>query len=279
MPEHESPVEVFKRATTAAIRAIAERDDIQVGFSAEPPGIAGTRVRVPMPARDLNPRDVASLRGAADAVALRLRHHDSAVHAQRMPTGDTARAAFDALEQARCEAIGARSMAGVAANLGAALEERYRRQGFERATERDQVPLAEVMRLLARELLTGAPPPASARQAVEIWRPWVEERIGREFATLGRLVDDQDAYAREVRRLLSQLDMEVGGEPEPEESEDDEERDGEQNENEPNDGQTRGGEEATGQTETMPDPDNRDTDGDEDSEGAAEDADAETAEG
>jgi cobaltochelatase CobT len=261
MSDKESPVEIFKRATSATIRAIALRDDVQVGFSAEPPGVAGTRVRVPTPARDLNPRDVATLRGAADAVALRLRYHNNTVHAQRMPIGDTARAAFEAMEQARCEALGARAMPGVAANLGAALEERYRKQGFEKVTGRDQVPLAEAMRLLAREIMTGAPPPGSARQAVDLWRPWIEERIGKEFHTLGRLVGDQDAYAREVRRLLANLDMEVGDEPEPQEDPD-EDHQGEENEQEPNDGQTRGSEESTSQAETEVNPDSQQGDAD-----------------
>ena len=250
MPENESPVDVFKRATAAAIRAIAERDDVQVTFSGEPPGLMGNRVRVPTPARDLNPQDVAALRGAADAVALRLRHHDDAVHNRLMPTGDAARSAFEALEQARCEAIGARAMPGVAANLGAALDERYRRNGLDRVTQRDDVPLPEVMRRLAREILTGQAPPPSARQAVELWRPWVDERIGKTIDSLTELVGDQHAYAREVRRLLSQLDMEVGADPEPEETEDEENAD-EADEQDANDGQARGGEEPSGETESL----------------------------
>lgn len=118
MSDKENPVEIFKRATSATIRAIAERNDLQIGFQRRAAGRGRGAGQVPMPARDLNPRDVATLRGAADAVALRLRHHDSGIHTQRMPTGDTARAAFEALEQARCEALGARAMPGVASNLG-----------------------------------------------------------------------------------------------------------------------------------------------------------------
>src|SRR5690606_3779956 len=115
---------------------------------------------------------------------------------------DTARATFEALEQARCEAIGVRDMAGVAANLEAALEDRYKRQGFERITERDQAPIAEMVRLIARERLTGAAPPEAAKAAVELWRPWLEERIGRRLDELARLADNQDAYARASRRML-----------------------------------------------------------------------------
>ncbi|MEA1649464.1 cobaltochelatase subunit CobT [Nitrospirillum sp. BR 11164] len=217
--DRESPLEAFKRATGAAVRAIAERGDLTVGFSAEPPGYSGTRVRVPLPTRDLNVRDVAPVRGAADAAALRLRHHDAAAHARLLPTGDTARLAFEALEQARCEALGANAMAGVADNLTAALEERFRRQGLDRATARDQVSLADALRLIAREALTGAPVAPATQAALDLWRPFIEEKAGADLAQLKAAMADQQAYAREARRILADLDLEVGGEPEKSEEE------------------------------------------------------------
>src|SRR5690606_28953530 len=110
MAQDETPVETFKRATAAAVRALADRDELAVTYSSEPPGIAAGRVPLPQPPRQLTALEAAKLRGAADAVALRLRHHDAGVHAKGMPVDDTARAAFEALEQARCEAIGARQM-------------------------------------------------------------------------------------------------------------------------------------------------------------------------
>jgi len=225
MAQQESPLEQFKRATSACVRAIAEKKELTVGFSSEQAGLLGGRVRLPLPPRDLNPRDLANVRGAADAAALRVRHHDATIHALRMPVSDQARQAYEALEQARVEAIGARDMAGVATNLDANLEERYRRQGFDRITARDQAPLADALRLLAREAMTGAPPPQSAEAAVALWRPWVMDRLGAGLAQLGGVMDDQDAYARTVRRLLSDMDMEVGQEPESDESEDGDEPD------------------------------------------------------
>ena len=228
MSEKESPVDVFKRSTAAVVRALAERDDIQVGFSNEPAAVIGLRVRVPPPTRDLNAASVACARGAADAVALRLRHHDAALHAARAPAGDTPRAVFDALEQVRCEALGVRAMPGVAANLAAAAAERCHRQGLDRVTEREQAPLGEVMRALAWEVLHGQPVAASAATAAELWRPWLAERLGPDWRDLGSKIENQDAYARTVRRLLVELGFEIGGEPEHHEREDegdDDERD------------------------------------------------------
>ncbi|MBI1206051.1 MAG: cobaltochelatase subunit CobT [Azospirillum sp.] len=247
--ENDDPIDLFKRATAAAVRAISGRSDVEVGFSTEPAGVAGARVRVPAPPRDLNPHAVAVLRGAADAAALRLRHHDDRIHAQRLPAGDLARSAFDVIEQVRCETIGARAMAGVAANLAEAAEDRCRRQGLERVTSRDQAALPEVLRLLGREVLTGAPPPPLARSAVEVWRPWVEERLGSDWRGLSRMVDDQDGFARELRRLLADLDLDVGADAEEDPQQPEDQQDGD--DAEPNDGQVRGGSEDSSQSDMI----------------------------
>src|SRR5438105_11839248 len=210
MAQEYSPTEIFKRATAATLRAIAERDDVTVGFGPEAAGVSGARVRLPNPPRDLPVEEAAQLRGAADSVALRLRYHDDAVHSKRVPGSPLARAVFEAVEQARVEALGSRRMAGVAANLGAMLEEQYRRQGFERITERTESTMAEAVRLLTREALTREPPPPSARRVVDLWRPWLEGKIGRDIAELDRTVMDQDGYARATRRLIQDLDIDLG---------------------------------------------------------------------
>jgi cobaltochelatase CobT len=246
MAQDFSPTEIFKRATASTLRAIAERDDVTVGFGPEAAGMSGTRVRLPNPPRDLPAEEAAQLRGAADAMALRLRYHDDAVHSRRAPGGPLARAVFEAVEQARVEALGARRMAGVAANLEAMLDEQYRRQGFERITERTDSTMAEAVRLLTREALTRERPPASARRVVDLWRPWLEGKIGKDFAELDRTILDQDAYARATRRLLQDLDIDLG---EIDESESEEQQGGEESEGE----NQSEGEGATSGAEASPD--------------------------
>jgi cobaltochelatase CobT len=241
-----SPTEIFKRATAATLRAIAERDDLNVGFGPEPPGLAGTRVKLPNPARDLPADEAAQLRGTADSMALRLRYHDGAVHSRRLPGGAVARSMFEALETARVEALGARRMAGVNANLGAMLDEQYRRQGFERITERTESTMAEAVRLLAREALTKEPPPPAARKVVELWRPWLESKIARDMMELDRSIQDQEAYAAAARRLIQDLDIDLGEIDESSES--DENQQGDEAEG---DNQSESGESATGGQPSM----------------------------
>jgi cobaltochelatase CobT len=229
MAQDFSPTEIFKRATAATLRAIAERDDLAVAFGPEAAGVTGTRVRLPNPPRDLPAEEAAQLRGAADSMALRLRYHDDAVHSKRVPGSPLARAVFEAVEQARVEALGSRRMTGVATNLAAMLDEQYRRQGFERMTERTESTMAEAVRLLTREALTKERPPPAARRVVDLWRPWLEARIAKDLGELDRTILDQDGYARVTRRMLQDLDIDLG---EAEDSENNEQQEGEEAEGE-----------------------------------------------
>ena len=241
MTQSEQPLERFRRATGAAIRAIAERDDVTAAFVPNPQGLVGTEARLPLPSRDLPIDEIAQVRGEADTLALKLRHHDGTLHARQRPAESTAAEIFDAVEQARCESLGMRRMAGVAANLDAAWDERYRSRGYNRATSREEAPLTEVLRVLAREAMTGQAPPAAARAMVDLWRPALDPRVLQDLGRLNERAADQAAYAETVREMLDHLDMDSSTEDEPLGDEDSESQ-GEDAETDPNEAQGEGGE-------------------------------------
>jgi cobaltochelatase CobT len=241
MAKPESPVEPFKRAVAAAMRAISENKELTVAFGAEGAAGKGGRVRLPLPARDLPAAEVAQVRGAADSQALRLKHHDDRIHSTLLPTGGTARAVFEAAEQARVEAIGSNAMPGVSSNLTALLEEKCRTRGYARVREKSEAPLAEVVGLMVRERLTGQVPPESAQHMVELWRPWIEEKAGDDLSQLMKAIGDQNAFARLSRKLIADLDLgdELGADPEAsDENEDENDGDGadDQNQSSPSEG-------------------------------------------
>ena len=219
-PAKESPTEPFKRAIGGCLRAIARKGDLEVSFAAERPGLVGGKVRLPEPPRKLGKHEAAIVRGHADSIALRLACHDAAVHRRLQPTGQQARAVFEAVEQARVEAIGARRMDGVKQNLGAMLDERYSRGKFDQITERADAPIEEALSLMVRERLTGAAPPPAAKKLVELWRPLIEERAGGDLDRLEELLEDQRLFGDAVHDLLDSLEM---GEDRSTDSEDDEE--------------------------------------------------------
>jgi cobaltochelatase CobT len=206
-PAKESPTEPFKRAVAGCLRAIAKTRDLEVGYAAERPGIVGGKVRLPEPPRKLSVADAAIVRGHADALALKLACHDPAVHRRLVPGGQQARAVFEAVEQARVEAIGARRMDGVAKNLSAMLDDRFHRGKFDEITDRADAPIEEALAMMVRERLTGLTPPPAAQSVVELWRPLIEMRAGANLDRLERLIEDQARFGDVVHDLLDALDM------------------------------------------------------------------------
>jgi cobaltochelatase CobT len=203
----ESPTEPFKRAVTGCLRALARKPDLEVSFAAERPGLMGGKARLPEPPRKMGKAEAAIVRGNADSIALRLACHDAAIHRRIQPAGKQARAVFEAVEQARVEAIGARRMDGVAQNLTAMLDDRFHRGKFDAITERADAPIEEALSLLVRERLTGMAPPAAARKLVDLWRPLIEDRAGRDLDRLENLVEDQRQFGDAIHDLLDALEM------------------------------------------------------------------------
>jgi cobaltochelatase CobT len=221
----ESPTEPFKRAVTGCLRALARKPELEVAFAAERPGLLGGKVRLPEPPRKLGRAEAAVVRGHADSIALRLACHDPAMHRRLQPAGQQARAVFEAVEQARVEAIGARRMDGVAQNLTAMLDERFHRGKFDQITERADAPIEDALALMVRERLTGMAPPPAAKKLVDLWRPLIEDRAGRDLDRLEDLVDDQRQFSDAVHDLLDALEMGEDRSHDSEEEEDEGEED------------------------------------------------------
>jgi len=205
--KNDNPAEPFKRAVACAVRSLAGEPQLEVNFSAEVSQLKGLRARLPLPSRNMPASEVAVVRGQGDAYALRLAYHETALHERYRPKSADAVAVFEAAEQARVEAIGARAMKGVAANLTAGLEARLNASGLGRARVREDAPLADVVGLMVRERIAGLPPPECSRRAVACWRDWIEERAGADLARLEATYRDQKAFAKLTRAILKDLEM------------------------------------------------------------------------
>ena len=203
----EAPLDPFKRALTLATRSIAADSAVEVVFSSEPPGLNGKTARLPEPSRIPSKAEIAVIRGHADAAALSVACHDPKLHERLAPPGGEARQVFEAIEQARVEAIGAQRMQGVAANLAARIEQRYERSRFAEVAERSEAPLPDALGLLVREMLTGQIPPAKARAIVNLWRPWIEGRARSLLERMPEMLSDQEAFGRLTRDLLAALNL------------------------------------------------------------------------
>ena len=215
----ESPLDRFRDVLRGTSRAIAEEPEVELGFTADAPVASGKHIKVPMPARALPADQVAEARGLADGFALKMRYHDTALHSRAAPGDAVARAVFDAVEQARVDAIGSAGYDGIADNLDHALDLRMRSDPITRARTRAEVPLSTAVQLMVRERLTGRMPPAAAIPAMALITDWIEERAGTQLDSLAALADDQAAFGRGITRILQDLEL-VEGEVEPEQADD-----------------------------------------------------------
>ncbi|WP_370172422.1 cobaltochelatase subunit CobT [Sphingobium abikonense] len=241
-----SPLDAFKDVLSGVARSIARDLEVEVGFTADTPHAVGKAIKVPTPARALPADQVALARGFADASALKLRYHDAKVHASSAPGETVARAVFDAVEQARVEAIGSRSMAGVRANLNEALALRLKSDAIRRARSADEVPLSTALALKVRERLTGQAIPKDAAPGVAMVDQWIEDKAGADLDSLMLAIDDQRAFQSLTTAMLEHLQLiDADVPPDTEEPESDE--DGEDQEDQQEEGES--GEEESGDSD------------------------------
>lgn len=221
--------EPLRRAITGCVRSIAGNNEVEVSFANERPGMAGERIRLPEISKRPTAHELAVTRGLGDSMALRLACHDTAVHATMSPQGTDARAVFDAVEQARVEALGSLRMAGVAANINSMNAEKYAKANFSGVQRQEDAPIGEAMAMLVRQALTGTAPPESAGKVLDLWRPFFDEKIGTDLSDLKSVIEDQQAFGKRVRHMLSSMQMaedygDDEAEPEEMENQDDEEQ-------------------------------------------------------
>lgn len=230
-----SPLDAFKDVLSGASRSIARDAEVEVGFTADTPHMAGKAIKVPTPARGLPADQVALARGFADASALKLRHHNARLHNASAPSDATARAVYDAVEQARVEAIGSQAMEGVRDNLDHALSMRLKSDPIRRARSADEVPLSTALALKVRERLTGQPVPKDAADGLAMVDKWIEEKAGADLDALSLVVDDQRAFQKLTAGMLEHLQL-VDADAPPETDENESEQEGEEEEQQQEEG-------------------------------------------
>jgi cobaltochelatase CobT len=204
--------QAFKTAMGAAVRAIAGKPELEVSFSADRPLVTADKARLANLPRLPTRRDIAIARGQGDAMAMRLASHNPDIHRRRSPAEPEARAAFDALEQARVEALGCLRMPGMSGNIHEMLDDRLFRSNLAEVSSKDDAPLAEVLGLILREKLAGVAVPPSGNAIVNLWKKEIEQKAGLSLTTLLDRYEDQDLFARAAKSLLRDLNLVPEGE-------------------------------------------------------------------
>ena len=201
----DNPADPFKKALAEATKVMADDPELSVSYTVDPSGLSGDAMRLPQVSRRMTRDEVLLARGTADALALKHKYHDARTHARYAPQGDMARDIYEAMETARCEAIGARDMPGTAGNIDAKIANDAARAGFDRITDAAEAPLGHAAGYLVRHLATGRDLPAGARNVMELWQGFIEEQAGGTLEGVKDKLSDQAEFARFTRQVISDL--------------------------------------------------------------------------
>ncbi len=201
----DNPADPFKKALAEATKVMADDPDLNVSYSVDPAGLSGDSMRLPQVSRRMTRDEVLQARGTADALALRHRYHDAATHSRYLPQGDMARDLYEAMETARCEAMGAREMPGTAGNIDAKIASEATRRGYGQIREAAEAPLPQAANYLIRHLATGRELPPDAANVMELWRGFMEDHAGETLDRLDETLADQSAFAKFARQMITDL--------------------------------------------------------------------------
>ena len=205
MQNNDNPADPFKKALAEATKVIANDPELSVTFSVYPPGASNDSIRLPQVSRRMSRQEVLLARGTADALALRHKHHDESTFNRYVPQGQMARDIYEAMETARCEAVGARTMPGTHSNIDAKIENEALRQGFGDISEASQAPLATAAGYLVRHLATGRDLPPDAANVMELWRDFIEAQTDGSLNKLDDSLGDQAQFAKFARQIIRDL--------------------------------------------------------------------------
>ncbi|WP_438955682.1 cobaltochelatase subunit CobT [Cognatiyoonia sp.] len=201
----DNPADPFKKALAEATKVMADDAELAVSYSVDPAGQTSDSIRLPQVSRRMTTEEVLLARGTADAFALRHKFHDAQTAAKYMPQGQMARDLFEAMETARIEAVGAQHMPGTAGNIDAKIENEAMRKGYDQVKQTSDAPLATAAGYLIRHLATGRDLPAGADNVMNLWRGFIEDSCGGTLENLEDTLNDQQAFAKFARQIISDL--------------------------------------------------------------------------
>ena len=220
----DNPADPFKKALAEATKVMANNPELNVNYTVDPSGISGDSIRLPQISRRMSREEVLIARGTSDALALYHRYHNEKTHARYVPEGGIAQEIYEAMETARCEALGARNMPGTAGNIDAKIASETDRMGYRDIKERSEAPLSDAAGFLIRSLATGRELPEGAQNVLNLWRDFLETQAGKTIENVSDQLEDQSQFAKFARQMISDLGYgdQLGNDPDTMDDEDEE---------------------------------------------------------
>ena len=202
----------FQNATASTLKAVSGNleNEREIKFSGNSSFLSTKEIRLPQILKDLDNKQLTKLRGEADKIALKLKHHDPALFSKLLPSSDLSSQIFKLAEDARIEAVGSKHFSGIKNNLQSLIVEQYKETILPIPGGDDKEALVKALHLVIREKITKSDAPSNTSISLEKWRPWINSKIGNLLNQLQENITNQEKFAAKTKELLTALQAEIG---------------------------------------------------------------------
>ena len=200
-------IAALKNAIGKTMRAISADSELEITFGADRTIVKGKNIRLANISYRADREEIAASRGEGDAISMRLAAHNAEIHHKNSPKDPIAKAAFDALEQARVEILGCLRLSGMKQNISQMLEQKYIRSDLDKVENQKDALLSEALGLILRNKFADIKIPESANKIVELWKDEIAKKCKNSLLQLGENITDQQLFAKSSKYLLRDLEL------------------------------------------------------------------------
>lgn len=205
--QNEKPIEILKKVTKAASRALSHKTTTADTLKQNQQEIDESKLDIPISSHHFQKKNISPLRGEADSKSLWFRFHNQEIHYKFEFEDSYKQQLFDQLELIRCDMKGAKKFPGVAYNLQAAIEERCQMKGYYRAQKNDKQWLADVIALSFYKELLNFELPNTTQVFLDQWKEWIDKNLRPIMPEIDTCIDQQEDFGNVIYQFLDKLDL------------------------------------------------------------------------
>jgi len=207
MDEHELLKERFKSAISSAVKAISENFDLEIKFDNASTSKKNS-LNLPDVANLKNLQDFTNLRAFADSQALKIKYNNTNIYNKNEPRGSMARTLYAIAEKIRYERIGSNKLKGVKNNIIQSYENKFKNRKEDEIKGDADVPVTEAFELYLRTHFFKIKQNKATKKTLNYWKKLFDKNLNPKLKQLEDYIEDQNAYAQLVTKLIDNLEFE-----------------------------------------------------------------------
>ena len=217
----------FENRLSSSFRALSKTKNANITFrnsNNQEEALKDHNLFLPSINNQNDKKHIASIRGMVDSSSFMLLLHNKNIHSKHSPSEPNAKKIYDKAELARVEAIGSIKMTGVKNNIDAKINNYFEINELNNIEKFDEIPTAEIIYLLLRKEITGGNLPASSENMMKKYGKYIDSKISTNIQKAKNLINDQEAFTFEIKKIIKKLDRNKEEKEESENSKEDDDK-------------------------------------------------------